>query len=112
MDITVQKEPGAMIVSIRGEMDHHGAKGARRELMIAAREGGTGRMIMDLSRVGFMDSSGIGLLLSVHKTVTALGGKLLLVTGEAADKLLELSGIPLLIPVYPNVEQAGRGGEQ
>ena len=109
MKIIIQKEPGTVIASVVGELAHHGAKSARRELMIAAREGGAGRMILDLSRVGFMDSSGVGLILSVHKTVAALGGTLRLVPGEGSDKLLELSGILTLISAYPSAELAKKG---
>lgn len=109
MKVITKKEQGVLIAHPVGELDHHGAEIAREHLKIAARECGAGNLILDLTEVGFMDSSGVGVILGVHKTVTDLGGRLMVVPGVGARKLLELSGILTLIPSYRSVEEAKRG---
>jgi len=47
--------------------------------------------IVDLSALEYLDSSGLGLLLSLSKEYGAQGGRLVLVTNETVDNILSLT---------------------
>ncbi len=76
------------------EIDHHTAKGLReridRELFLVKPD----VLVLDFSGVGFMDSSGLALIIGRAETARALSADVRL-TGlsEAMVKLLSLSGI-------------------
>jgi len=47
--------------------------------------------ILDLAKLDYLDSSGLGLLLSLAKEYGAIGGRLVLVTNDAVDSILDLT---------------------
>lgn len=47
--------------------------------------------VVDLSALDYLDSSGLGLLLSLSKEYGAQGGRLALVTNETVDNILSLT---------------------
>ncbi|MFF0001641.1 STAS domain-containing protein [Streptomyces avermitilis] len=98
---------GVRVVTVQGEIDHD-----VRELLSAALLSGDGaappsRIVVDLSGVTFMDSSGINVFVAAHQAVSATGGWLRI---AAAQKpvlhVLQLVGIDALIPCHPTLEQA------
>ncbi|MFH0180313.1 STAS domain-containing protein [Streptomyces cacaoi] len=98
---------GVRVVTVQGEIDHD-----VRELLSAALLSGYGaappsRVVVDLSGVTFMDSSGINVFVTAHQAVSATEGWLRI---AAAQKpvlhVLQLVGIDALITCHPTVEQA------
>ncbi|MPN46237.1 Anti-sigma F factor antagonist [bioreactor metagenome] len=60
-----------------------------------------------MSKVKFMDSSGIGVIIGRYKTITALGGTTAIAApSKEADRLLAMSGIYRIIRSYPTVDEA------
>ncbi len=84
-------------VVLRGEIDHHSAPKVREEADRAILKSGADKVIMDLSNVTFMDSSGIGVLLGRYKLFAT---RKIYITGATGnvDKLLKMSGIYTLMP--------------
>ena len=78
---------------VRGEVDHHSAKGLREEIDHAMYLYRPETLALDLSGVDFMDSSGLGLILGRYTKLNVLGGKLVVArpTPEIR-KLLQLAG--------------------
>ncbi|HHV78111.1 MAG TPA: anti-sigma factor antagonist [Firmicutes bacterium] len=67
------------------------------------------RLLIDLSEVSFMDSSGLGAILGRYRKLSLLGGKLFLIAPHGAVKsMLELSGIDRIVPVYDSEEECLR----
>jgi len=55
--------------------------------------------------VTFMDSSGIGVIMGRYKTVTALGGKVIIYgASDEVNRLIEMSGIKSIVTVADNLE--------
>src|SRR5215207_6176342 len=71
----------------------------------------TGReILLDLSRLGFCDSTGVGTFVWLHRQVTASGGRLLLAAPRrAVREVLKISGVDRAIPVFGRNVLAGRG---
>ena len=64
-------------------------------------------VLVDLSRVDYISSIGIPLLINSAKTLVRQGGKMaLLKPQKSVENVLELTGIPLMIPIYENVNMA------
>lgn len=64
-------------------------------------------VLVDLSRVDYISSIGIPLLINSAKSLARQGGKMaLLKPQKAVENVLELTGIPLIIPIYENVQAA------
>lgn len=59
----INYENGTLKCSVSGEIDHHHAKRIRTEVDKRIREFTPHKVVMDLSGVTFMDSSGLGLVL-------------------------------------------------
>jgi anti-sigma B factor antagonist len=62
--------------------------------------------IVDLSGIEYLDSSGLGLLLSLSKEYGLSGGKLVLVTNETVDNILSLTRLNGIFATAPDIDQA------
>ncbi|MDR6978053.1 stage II sporulation protein AA (anti-sigma F factor antagonist) [Streptomyces sp. 3330] len=100
---------GVRVVTVQGEIDHD-VKDALGEALL--REDGTApppRIVADLGGVTFMDSSGINVLLAVHRRVSAAQGWLRVAAArEPVLHVLRLVGVDALLSCHPTVEQALR----
>ena len=65
------------------------------------------RVIVDLSAVDFLASIGIRLLLLTAKSVAKRGGKMVIINPiPDVQSVLEVTGIPAIIPIYSHLESA------
>ena len=65
------------------------------------------RMIVDLSQVDFLASIGIRLLMLTAKSIASRGGKMVLLNPiPEVHHVLEITGIPAIIPIYSQLESA------
>ena len=65
------------------------------------------RLILDLSGLAFMDSTGMQVLLGPRTVLSVRGGTLVLVSPQpVVARILELTGADQLIPVYATVSEA------
>lgn len=98
MPITTHSQQGAVTITLSGEIDHHGARTLMAELEDAVSTLLPRRLILNLSGVTFMDSSGLALLLRVHRHVTGYGGTLTVTAIPAQSRrVLDAAGIGRLI---------------
>ena len=83
---------------LAGEIDHDAAQSLRMQLDDALVSRSPRTLIIDLGGVGFMDSSGIAVVLRAHRRMAALGGSLI-VTGVPAQarKVFDAAGVPRLV---------------
>jgi len=105
LDITVRLERGVVIAAISGDIDMSNAKVLRETLSKAA---GTGQaLIVDMNRVTFIDSTGLGALVGAYRHAIAHGGSLHAVCAEPhTRKLLWLTGVDRRIPLAATVDGA------
>jgi anti-sigma B factor antagonist len=67
---------GVTVVELVGELNWSSVPEAQASILAAAQPGG--KMLLDMSRVSYMSSAGLRLLLVVYRKVTGDGGKALL----------------------------------
>lgn len=97
---------GIGLIKLTGKLDIHGT-GQIETKFAGYCAGQNMRIIVDLSGVDFLASIGIRLLLLTAKSVSSRGGKLVLLNPTPdVHNVLEISGIPTVIPIYPQLEEA------
>jgi anti-anti-sigma factor len=65
------------------------------------------RMVVDLSKVDFLSSIGIRLLTLTAKSIASRGGRMALLNPiPEVQNVLEITGIPAIIPIYSHLESA------
>ena len=95
---------GELIVYIKGDIDHHFAKKIRSEVDMLMVQLMPRNLIMDLSDVGFMDSSGLGLVLGRYTKAKAAGIAFSAVNcDERIVRIFEMAGMERLIKIEGKV---------
>ena len=98
MDIKFQKEGNTLLVLIEGEIDHHTATRARERIDSRFLIEPVKNMAIDLSRVTFMDSAGIGLIIGRMKRVSSVGGKMTIRKPKPEiNRILKMSKIESIV---------------
>ncbi len=98
MPITIDKQNGATVISVRGEIDHHSARTIMENIDNTISSTLPMRLVLDLSSVTFMDSSGIAVLLRALRQMDQLGGNLRVVgIPSQPRRVLDAAGIGRLI---------------
>jgi anti-anti-sigma factor len=105
LTLTVRSERGAVIAAVTGEIDISTVTPLRERLNELADNGVT--LIVDLNRVTFIDSAGLGALVGAARRAAAHGGSLHAVCARPQTrKLLWLTGVDRRIPLTATVDGA------
>src|SRR5207249_7723676 len=103
--IAVRRERGVVIVAVTGDIDISTVPPLRERLSELADGGQT--LIVDLNRVTFIDSAGLGALVGAARRAAAHGGSLHAVCARPQTrKLLWLTGVDRRIPLAATVDGA------
>lgn len=82
---------------LSGELDHHSAKAARELIDTLIQQQRPAMLRLDFSDVGFMDSSGIGLIMGRYRMMKLYGGKMSVVSvPDELKRIMKLSGLGAL----------------
>ncbi|MEV8372762.1 STAS domain-containing protein [Kribbella sp. NPDC056861] len=64
-------------------------------------------VLVDLSKVGFLDSTGLGVLVGAHREAATLGGALLLVAaGPRLEKIFKITKLHKMFALYETMDDA------
>ena len=100
MNINFVKQDKQLIVEITEEIDHHVVEKIRRKVDDEITRYMPRKTIFDFSRVSFMDSAGIGMIIGRYKMMKLIGGSLEIVNiSKTLRRILEMSGINKIIPM-------------
>ena len=105
LTVTVRSERGVIIAAITGDIDISTVTRLRERLLELADSGRT--LIVDLNRVTFIDSVGLGTLVGAAHRAAGHGGSLYAVCARPATrKLLWLTGVNRRIPLAATLDGA------
>ena len=94
------------LVTLDGECDLNTGR-QLRDVLTSEVSRGAQRLIVDLSALAFMDSTGMQVLLSIRGVLAVRDGTLVLVAPQpVVARILELTGADQIIPVYGSLEDA------
>ena len=107
MQIKFTNKGNILVASIIGELDHHTAEYIRDRIDGELLKSINKNIIFDFSKVSFMDSSGIGVIIGRYKNIQKIKGKAAIVkANEQIGKIFKMSGVLKLIPLYDNIDTA------
>ena len=95
-----------LIISLNAELDHHLADEMREVIDEIIDERGVNRIIIDFSKVGFMDSAGIGLIMGRYKKIRDKGDISVVGADESIKRILLISGLHKIVYIYDNLMDA------
>lgn len=89
-----------MLCSIHGDIDHHNARVIRMQIDDELYKQRPRKLTLDLSRVEFMDSSGLGLILGRFNKASEIGTEFTLLNpADSVRKILDVAGIARMIKI-------------
>ncbi|MBI5950052.1 MAG: STAS domain-containing protein [Chloroflexi bacterium] len=97
---------GINLIKLTGKLDIIGV-GEIETKFAGYCAGNNVRMIVDMSKVDFLASIGIRLLTVNAKSLASRKGKMVILNPTSeVQNILEITGIPAIIPIYSNLESA------
>ncbi len=109
MGFQVEKSDGITVVDVEGQL----IVGNRQELkqkVLEELEGGERKFVIDFANTGYIDSSGLGVLVSLSKKIREKGGELRLAAlNEDLRTLFELTKLDTLFKIADTRAQALEG---
>ena len=102
-----------LILRLEGELDMHTASMVRQTIDNAIEKRGIRTVILNFQNVGFVDSSGLGVILGRYKKLLPIGGNLKITNVPPhIYKIMELSGLPKIIKFYIDEAHALEEGRE
>lgn len=109
MGFSVAKQDGVTVVDVEGQL----IVGNRQELkqrVLEELDGGERRFVIDFQETGYIDSSGLGVLVSLSKKIREQGGELRLSgLNEDLRTLFELTKLDTLFRITDSKSEALEG---
>lgn len=103
--VAVQATDYGTLVAVTGEVDI--ATSPQLRAALAARPKAGGLLVLDLTRVTFMDSSGLSVVLSLQRDTAAAGERLAVVCPSGPARLLfEVTGVDAELPLHATLDAA------
>ena len=97
---------GVLLVALEGELDLGSAEGLR-EIFAAAEKAGYARVVVDLTDVSAVDSTGLAVLVAVHQHLVRSRGELVIVVGnESIASKIRITGLHQLFTLSTSREEA------
>ena len=90
------------------QIDHHLADEMREVIDDIIDKRGVDRVIIDFSKVDFMDSAGIGLIMGRYKKIRDIGDICVVGINESIKRILLISGLHKIVDIYDNLCDAVR----
>lgn len=105
-NVEVTSIDGWVVVAVTGELDVATAPRLRGQMVEVATAGGLG-VILDLTGVEFIDSTGLGVIVGSLKRLRGLGGDLRLVGADpGVRRVFEMTGLDTVMPLHSSLEDA------
>lgn len=105
LSVSVEWHGGAALLGVAGEVDALSAPRLERAVSEAL-EGNPKTLIIDLTKVGFLASAGLSVLMSTHQQLGEEIDFRVVAEGSATGRPLHLTGLDHDFAVYPSLEEA------
>lgn len=100
MNVQINASDELVTAYLTGEIDHHSAKGIREEIDRSLESNWPKLLVMDFKNVGFMDSSGIGLVMGWYKLMQQMDGGIKIINApNHIKRVMKLAGLDKLATI-------------
>jgi anti-sigma B factor antagonist len=98
-EMLIKQEEAATVIELVGDLDFHTAR-RLRETLLELHSEGSNNVVLDMSRLEFIDSSGLSVLVAGLKRLRNSDGNLSLrAVPEQTKRVLEVSGLSRVLSV-------------
>jgi stage II sporulation protein AA (anti-sigma F factor antagonist) len=92
--IELEVKNNVLCIRLAGELDHHTAEELRQRVTSKIEENKINHIILNLEKLSFMDSSGLGVILGRYKQIKSNGGEMVVCSiSPAVKRLFDMSGL-------------------
>ena len=106
MEIQIREHTGAAVIEVRGEVDLYSSPQVR-EAILGAMSARTSIVVVDLSGVGYMDSSGVATLVEGLQSSRGYGGTFRLAgLGDSVRQVFKFAKLEKVFEIYPDAHGA------
>ncbi|WP_432735895.1 STAS domain-containing protein [Maridesulfovibrio sp. FT414] len=106
MDLVREKVGGYLVLHVDAEKVDATNSGKLKDLLVEVVEAGEKKLVIDFSRVEFMDSTGLAGLLPVKKMLPGDGHVLVVGLTPRVKQLFKLTKVDDIIDIFSSVEEA------
>ncbi len=107
MKVLSSYREGRLTLFLKGELDHHEAAAALKSMTRTLDDYLPRECVIDMSGLTFMDSSGIALILKMHRLMAETGGRAWVENaGRQPLKVIDASGIDRLVKITTVAEES------
>lgn len=97
---------GQPVLEVIGEVDIHTAP-SLADWLTELLDGGATKVVVDLRKVEFLDSTGLGVLVSAHKRLIEHSGALdVVVTSDVIGKVFAITGLDTVLRMHRSLDEA------
>jgi len=108
LEIKSDRNGNVCAVTLDGEIDVYTAPRLKEEL-VSAVESGCHNVVVDMEKVGFIDSSGLGVLVSALRRARERDGVVRIVcTRDNILKIFRITGLDKVFPIFSDMDEAQR----
>ena len=101
MDIKLIKRKNVLIVRLKGELDHHTAIKLKEAIQQELKKETVLHLVINVKELGFIDSSGIGVILGRYREFKEKGGQVVLCgLNKHSERILQMGGVLNVIPAF------------
>lgn len=107
MQLETQMQNDRVVIAVKeARLDAHNSSELKDRILRTLEEGGR-RFVVDLAEVNFIDSSGLGALLSGYKNATQRSGTFILAGLQPRVRsMFELTRLNRVFEIYPRLQEA------
>jgi len=106
LELETSVRGGASVLTLRGEIDVYTAPRLRQAIVDLV-DGGASHIVVDMERVDFLDSTGLGVLVDGMKRVKSRDGTLAIVaTQDKILKIFDITGLNRAFSLHSSVDEA------
>lgn len=98
-------DAGTSVISVEGELDVSTAPALKWALLDSAQDG-HGQLVVDLSLASFMDSTALGVLIGVQRSLDAGGRMAIVCATPTIMSVFEVSGMDGAFAIHATLEEA------
>lgn len=109
LDVSVERDGDTCVMKLGGEVDVYTSP-LFKERLVKSIDDGCRSIVVDLEGVEFIDSSGLGVLVSGLRRIKENEGSIhLVLTREPILKVFRITGLDRVFPIYSSLEEAKSG---
>lgn len=105
--IKIEEQIGGVVVHLKGDFIGGEETDELRDTLKKLAESPKNKIIINMAKVTYLNSTALGVLISAHATVTKKGGVVVLCNlDKAIENLFVITKLSMVFPIYATLEDA------